>query len=1033
MGEETLQSHEFEYTIVDSVESPGNASMTFGEKVKLWRGSSQEQKMAASRKNDDGREGNSTPVSRLRSESSSMSRSSDLSGAIMRDQWEQRNKLREEAAKARRKQRELDENAVLEDLEVTQAADRIFAMFVEPWNGCGEEAHQASRALHDLDSHGKHHDLDITYDPQRQHQSYRSRLGLAQEGFPRQTGLSRDSFDPASKLQATFEGSSDSTKPPSVCVHVEHENVESHTVCTTRDTDSMIFFPSSLEAFRKTFKMCSVYQVSRNITTPLHFPFGVSVFDQRGNLIPTMLEFKDIPHTYLGYMEGIANTVLLGFPRLHRKDQANNFLTKQQQSRLYDEVILPSIRKHILPGGPIGSVPRTQELADKNAYAKGKEKQTKGEAKIQMHHWAIPTHAHGQIWQEMLDVIDGNPTLSCFKDMVLLVDIKGVKNQTSHLDLFESMDFMDEVIEEHFDERFIPEERNLLDLGAVVEALSPDNNISLGQYTYPAITYGWRRCCTNQFLSSLKEDGFDGKKGASRVFTVAGLWDLTAVTIEPPKQCYLYRGGLRYIQRYGCAKHLFDAMGTYLFEGRAIPDICLCDSSYAAAVTETHSSHVRRRDDGFNQFSESKSRAHMSLTCKVLRSYGIRLEVRIQRKLWRALKKRARHQHDNNVPATPNYSNHAPEAAFSVYTRRFNDYLYGNYDKYVTLLEMCAVTTPLSGRTLHRARFMRVLVELLEQFFNSPIQEHPALWVSKRETIEGKGTFGMGFEKTLQRYGYAWVYRNRVDWDALQLCSKVSLQLSGYIDRSLVQWFPRAVEAIGEITEGRLTCMNYLQYAPPNKSLQQAIMVTLAHKLFRAYRREVLITLKFQKKLQTVGINAIRDDSVRFSWDGLTAALMVPLHAMGGGQKQKVTSPSDLFRWLWLDDEEVQGVHVTWKLKRTSSKNWNFEFRNMFRTLRRQFLQYDSTRELKTQFEQLVFKEFFTYHWAIPYPDPAGGFIGKTKERHLPIFNVEIVRSGDSKFYWSKRSYQHGVPPEYPRMSRMPDHELRGYFRELGG
>ena len=104
------------------------------------------------------------------------------------------------------------------------------------------------------------------------------------------------------------------TTAPYVCLYNEQEAVERHISSRINDTNSLIFFPNSLGAIWKTIKFCAVYDQQLNLKTSLHQPISVLVPDEQGNAIPKMLEFKDLPYTYIGHIEGVKNIILIAFP-----------------------------------------------------------------------------------------------------------------------------------------------------------------------------------------------------------------------------------------------------------------------------------------------------------------------------------------------------------------------------------------------------------------------------------------------------------------------------------------------------------------------------------------------------------------------------------------------------------------------------------------------------------------------------------------------------------------------------------------------
>jgi hypothetical protein len=943
-----------------------------------------------------------------------------------RRQFKEKERAREIAKELRKAHRERTEEEEEEEEMVGKAADRLLPFFVEEWDGCGRAVHAAALHKHNL-SGQEHHYLEGTYDPSRQTRGFATTVGLGRPGFPRETGVPRNAHPSGATLGPQFEGTPNLASPPkTVCLHLEHDSVGQHQAFDTKDTDSLIIFPKSLRALRKTMMLCAVYDNSRHIQKALHMPQQVKVQGDDGQAILVSLEFRDLPQTYLGYMHGPLNIVMLGFPRLYSRDQATNFLTKAQEEQFYNLVLRPAIALHSLPGD-VGYLPRTQDLADVNAKARSKEQRSRHNDKKQMHHFNIPSNRNGDVWDTMMEIINTTPALAHFQDPVILVDIKNIKAQTSQVNLWESMDETDDMLDELFDEEFIQDEKFAVDLGAIAAAASPDPMTGKGQYTDDAITHNWRRCCVEGFVESLKHDGFDRKSPSVRIFVVAGLWEAVCLTLLPPKHCYLSNGGLIFVQLYGCHKTLFDAMGCSPYQGETVSDICVDNETHKGAVSATKSAGSRRYESGFISAEESKERVLKVVTCNVHVSHGIRLETRIGRKLWRAIKRRARRYYSDNPHIEPLYSQNGPEAAWAIPTSVFMRYLYGNYDKYISLLEMCSVTTPVTGRSIERTRFMRVIVQCIQQLLNSYYPQFPALWVIKKET-DGVVLRGLGYEGTLRKYGYAWIRKNVIDWENLRFRSRIGADIAGHIDKQLLSWYPNTDALIIQHTEGRNSCMKFLGVAMKEGKMEREVLLVFAHKLLRAYRGDVLLRLVQAKGIQTDAIPRIAEDAILFTWEELSSVIVNPMNAMSGS-KMVAATPQELFEWLWGDKESHIRGHNIWQYKR---EHWNdLAYRDQIKVFKKSMMQIDRNGSLYTRFLEVLYVEFFSYHWTILYPDPGGAFMSKTKSAQRQVWNVGFRGVFTKEFYWAKKKHIKGKPPAYPRVCLMAEHELRQHLRNL--
>jgi len=939
-----------------------------------------------------------------------------------------REESRNAAQKRRQQERQRDEDAVVETEDVTKSADRLIPLFLKPWDGCGRDKHNRELQIHTVGNGEDHHWLDATFDRGRQATGYKDRVGLSRPSFASESDTNRNAFPAGGILQESFEGTNCENSPPTICLHVEHEAVESHIPYDSKDTDSLIFIPSTLAALRKQFMMCAVYDVSRNIKNSLHQPINVRVLDEYGVETPEALEFRDLPHTYLGYMDGISNIVMLAFPRLYSVEKTNNYLTKKHVAQLYEQVIRPAIISFVDPGH-LTYIPRTQELADTDAYAQSREARVRDASRKKMSHFPIPPNKNGSVWDEMMRIINASPALDHFKDCVLLVDIKNIKSQTSDLNLYRSMDRMDDLIEDLFNQAHIPEQYNLRDLGAIVAPRSPEAHPEAHSRSKPAITYQWRRCCTEHFVQGLVNDGFDGTQPASSmIFTVAHLRDACCLYLVPPENCYLFRGGLRFVQQYGCSKTLFDAMGLYPFSGDHVNDVCVDNAVWKTAATMTKSLGARKRASGFNEWSQSKERVIKSLTCEERVSHGIRLELRITRNLWVAIKRRARQYYEELNSPEVLYDDEPPEAAWAIYTEHFTQYLYGIYDKYISLLEICVLNTPLTGRSINRMRLMRVLVACIQEFPNSYLPKQTALWVGKREK-DDRREYGLGFKQTLQKYGFAWIMPGLIKWDKIEFHGKVGGAIAGSINRRILPWCPNIEELVAEQMGGKEDCIAYLKTCLRGGELEKEVLLILAHQLLRQYRGEVLNRLKNAKAIKTDAIHMVQDDGIKFSWDGLTAALIEDLNPVGG-QKMIAHSPKEMFAWLWQDTPGHDRGCQRYQYNRL---NWdNAAYRMSFQDMKKFMQQLDPTDCVWDRFKEVLFTQFFKYHWAIPYPSPNGAFVSVTKSpKKRQIWNVGIEGNRNLTFYFNNKLHKQGLPPDYPAVCYLQDRELRKHLRDL--
>jgi len=89
----------------------------------------------------------------------------------------------------------------------------------------------------------------------------------------------------------------------------------------------------------------------------------------------------------------------------------------------------------------------------------------------------------------MQRIINITLKLLYFKDSVLLVNIKNIKIETSNLNLYKSIDDIDNKLNYLFNDIYIKDKSYLLNFSLIIALASPNNFILKGSYIDKAITY----------------------------------------------------------------------------------------------------------------------------------------------------------------------------------------------------------------------------------------------------------------------------------------------------------------------------------------------------------------------------------------------------------------------------------------------------------------------------------------------------------------------------------------------------------------
>lgn len=940
----------------------------------------------------------------------------------LRDLLEEEDEIR----KRRRDVRRQLEETELEDEMLAKTGDWAFNKICGDWDGCGHDKHREIAMEHEAKSQGDHRGLIDTWkrDGAENTSPLGSDVGLYVEGFPRKAGIDREAYPDAETLQDQFEGVSTSaadtsTQPPRICLHREDEDSQGSLPYITPNTDSLIIIANSLGVFLKDVYLCFVHSVARNIQSPLHLPVEVSLSSGDGNPVTKLFYLNEVPHIYAGFLEGWPlGAVYFAFPRMASPDQANNYITLNELAQFYDEVIYPAIWSFIIPTS-FPSLPRSQFLAELNARAKAAETTTDRKEARQMQHFQIPLKYNAAIWQEMMSLIK-TKRLDHFQDMFIVFDIKNLKNQTSTtLDLYDSMESFDERLAESFDDDYVIE--MALDLAV---SIGPESPQPRGPYSdIPAVTYLWRRCCIDSFFDSLVKDHWESKKGKTNVYTAAGLYDSCSISIEPPRSSYFFGAGLRYIQQYNQVKLLLEANGVFPLQSESILELAVDPQTWTLAAARAKVTNTKKREHIENKYAHGKERVKKATKTDYFPSFPARFEIRVLRPLWRAIKRRAKRHREQNGPRVQ--LQFRPESVWAVNTRTFAHYVAGNYNKYMSLLEMCSTTSPRQGRSLERTRFMRVVIECLQQFWNTIPGMYPALWWSSKRR-DDKEWFGLGFEDTMREYGYCWIQPGIVDWNTIQFTADVRESIKSLDNRKLLSWFPGTGSLLEEGSTPLSRFFDYLEQSTEGGLLRAEILVILAHKCFKYYRDDVWDGLR--KEIRDVARARIKADEIQFSRQGFEIAITSRLNWITG--RVLADTPIKLFNWIWGYDTRIG----EWEPNRAYilSKPYRQYLDQVNRTI------IHKLPMLQAQWENTLYREFWNYHWAVPYPHTNGTLIAKPKPPRgqqnnvRQMYAVQVVDGRSAKFVWAKKNVlSEEVPPPYPKSCALSEEHLREYLRKL--
>lgn len=902
--------------------------------------------------------------------------------------------------------------------DVQETADILFRLLIDEGAGCSEEKHGRDHDLHLGQQVDNHNPLSVTYEPPSELPSViRAETGLRSRIFPGNQGMARRAYPSEEAMRRRFEGTLHPKNPVrNVCLHTE-KTPEAAPI-RTFDIDSLLVFPRSFAAFKTGFRYCPAKQVSWNIQTNLHVERDVMYVDGDGKERRERRSLQDIPHLYLGAIDGFQNNTLhIFFPRLIRKGQRFTYLTQPQVTNFIDNAMWPACHAY-LEDDRVQYFPPTQQVAELNARAKGVEHQQHDRERglKQFQYYRIKHENLSPICQLLRSRIDdASNGLGAFEDFFLFVDVKGVKIDFKISgSLHDSLDDFEQHLARVFDLDLIDEIYQ--DIGREVcppqPCLPPTSMYDEGK----AMTYLWRTCCLQQQREHLVEGAFDGMRGNATFYHLGFLRDAAGMTLVPPKRSLARRGGWMYGQWYSCVKRIGDAMSTYPFDNKDLQELAVDAGVWKAHAHSGKSTRHRSREYLVRSYCGSKGRVSGCYPQSQHTSFGVRTEFRVNRALFLAIKQLAAEwEGERELPVR--LMSH-PRSVWPVMTQNYTEFMLGNYEKFTSALEIVSLTSARTGVTVERSRVMMVLLKCLQEFASSDLTRHPALLYDEHER-QGRRRRGLGFQRTVRDFGFGWL-NPVVDWERFQFRAEVAAEMVD-ADRGLVQWYSYAGRLIQDLNQMLdLCCERLAKPLIPVVALDELLRLA-AHVCLRQYRRDAL-TLLEKEMVRSLKTDEDKD-SVQFCAEGLQEAFGMDLKFVKGN-RTAVKSPAFFVEWLWLSTDLSTRKE---RLKRTHFENK--PYRGMFGRV-------STAVEGRTQLEErwlaIFMGEFCAYHWVCPYPDPSGTLIATAKETRDRQWWALDKDSTGKEWAWAKESARPGRPGPYPAALQLSAAAFAAHLDQMG-
>jgi hypothetical protein len=924
----------------------------------------------------------------------------------------------------------LDETDTHPEKAVETVAKVIYSLLTDRNVGCTEEEHAEQLRTHLVEHGENHHDLSATYtDTNGEGIRRRVEVGLYTNHLPLNKEYDRVAFVEATKLHAMFEGSQMhilregspkekkhfetlSSVVRQVCLHKERPTVAASN--DAFDIDSGIYMPSGLDAI-KSFSLCVAQHMSLLLRSGLRVKKRLDYRRRDGTRVRMTIDFRDIPHLYLGEVGGkIKIHLFIFFPRLISRDKRFTHLPLATKNRFIDDVLLPAYRlhneqHHIQHIASTSRVAELKALTKGIAYGDGTQKRgTKTYAQQ-----GLPAESLEGIWEEMQRrVRDASLDLEDFEDAFLVANAKNLKTQFQQTgSLYKAITkYLDALKEafvlERMDTMIHDVARESCGLNPVPNALHPDGR-------HQATTYQYRECCLDKQYESFRDQLFDGAKGKRTIYRPGFLRDAAGMTILTPTTSLAYKGGWIYGQWYPSAKEVGDANAIYPFDR---PDLYL-----AAVDAGLYAGRIKREKRGNIGAKESEERAYESTKPRVCTYYtdtikgstGIRLEVRLYDPCLLRLQEEARIKEARMKNQVALEHEEHPSNVWAIATEVWANFILGNFDKFITAFETRRITCKRIGITKEDSKFMAVMIKCIQRFTSCDPSRDAILSWHTQDTVRGLRR-GLGFQRTIKQHGYGWFSPDIIDWEGLSFKPEITTEVVT-IYRGLNRWYNGAGRLLQDASAALAICLPYLKDPRGSSAARAEAGIVAAHICQREYRRDVIETLR--KEFSNHDSADFVVDEVIFAYGELAQVLRQLPHCRSGN-RNLCQQPRQLFEWLWLESSPDR-----YKRKHFEKKS----FRLMMATVTAELTDHDLYSAWITMFQS----EFWKHHWLIPYPDNDGTLISTIKTTGARAWWSTVRAEGGKGWAWGKEDTMPGKPRPYPSALTMDVIELARHLQAL--
>ncbi|KAH7114164.1 hypothetical protein B0J13DRAFT_630962 [Dactylonectria estremocensis] len=873
------------------------------------------------------------------------------------------------------------------------------------FQGCCNDCHQAAQRN---DMEDPNEDISLFM-----YLEFTPELGpdvLSNEAIAHQKDDLAGKMSPESRRQA-FCGLGSRAEIPHICLD-EDERV-SNDAGVTFDVDSVVAFPSNLAVAKQGIRWSPTRMTVSDLQSDLHLrSIPVTYLDANGKQHQVHRPVHQIPHYTFGRVVGFEDISLyLLFPNLYREEQKCSKLRDEDFRLWMDGILLPAIYQ-CYSTAHVQHYPSSYDHSRCNSAARGVEalsQRVHPVAREQQLVYYLPPEALADVWAKILATAQ-EPGFQQFQDVTILLQAKNLKVLTKDV-TWEKMvsrfqTYWASAIDESHTTTDVYYDVGKETCPQQASQVVPWSQLAAGVIDDPtekrAEALLYRRCCLESYAFQVGNGSTDDQGTQKQVFyPFSMLRDTGSLTIETGKRSLRRAAGLLYSQFYPSVKEVFAAGNAYPFTNTAIETLSL-DKKLRKTWELVGGGLSHQPAALIKAYLYTKLRCHYALLGSMQKSFGIREEHRISKDLFYAIDSQmsSRELHDKHLVIPTDDS--SPYYSFT--TDTLLRWVRWNINKF------CEHT-----------RIMLMFLRCLQfSYSGGLIQKVGGCWQDVRLQPDPRQPDGLrrheglGFQRTMDAYGYAW-FLDKIDWDTLTFRQPHAAYMM-FNNPSMQAAYHARYRQIRDVRIDFIRVGKVRQWMIEFSAVP-ACLDLLADYLRQfclcAFRKDVFTHIKSalhpeRKEAALAGEIPLCYDSVR---EALAERHRPP--ELAHGRRLAVKNIDVLFAWLW-----------DWKDGRFDRKGWADK---PYRMLYRQSFEavkmargHDKARRWRQELKA----SFVGSHWMLPYPH-GSGFMRKHKDSKKFVW-WPAVHGGLRSYYESLGSTCHNAE-EPLSTENLKDHPTSGW------